>query len=354
LPFNNKKVNAVAPGALPQDERLFLLEQPDVRGLIASLMKNRTVFAPVKKGKEHVFAEVKDASLVDLGYQTTILPPKKVLQEPLEALFSFKDGAVSHEDEARPQVLFGVHSCDLHAIGILDTVFRRDYVDPYWVSKRDNTIIVALNCNTVGENCFCLSMGTGPWTKDPYDLCLTAIGDAYLVEVGSEKGEEILAGLRLKPAPKDMVEARPSVLEEIERHFKKHVNTHGLKEAMEKGFSHPVWDELREDCLGCGSCTMVCPTCFCYNVADKLDLDLKTGRREREWDSCMLLEYSEVALGANFRKDRDARIKQRMYHKLVYYEPQFGTLGCVGCGRCISSCVKKIDITDVAAKVRGE
>jgi len=336
----------VALGPPPQDERLCLLEQSDLRDLIASLMKTRSVMGPVSKGKDYVFAEIKD--------QTTILPPKKALNKPLEVLFSFKDGEISHEDDARPQVLFGVHACDLHAITILDTVFRRDFPDPYFISRKENTVIVALNCNKVGEDCFCLSMGTGPSVKDPSDLVLTPVGSGYLLEAGSQKGAKILADLRFEPASRDVLLDKSNVLEEARRHFKKHVDTQGIRAVMEQSFRHPVWDELMKDCLGCGSCTTVCPTCFCYNVVDRLDLSLKSGRREREWDSCMLLEYAEAALGANFRKDRDARIKQRMYHKLAYYEPQFGTLGCVGCGRCISTCLKKIDITDVAARLRGD
>lgn len=344
----------MALGAVSQDERLFLLEQPDLRDLISALMKTGRVFGPVRKGKDHVFAELTDPAEVDLAYQTTILPPKKFLHRPSEVLFSFKDGKIGQEGEPSPQVLFGVHACDLHAIGILDTVFRKDYVDPYFASKRDSTTIVALNCSTVGENCFCQSMNAGPWVRDSYDLCLTPMGDAYLLEVGSQKGSEVAAMLRPEPAPRSVREAKSEVLEEAKRHFVKRLNTDGLRKVMEDNFRHPEWDRLMNDCLGCGSCTMVCPTCFCYNVIDQLDLDLRTGRRERVWDSCMLLEYAEVALGANFRKDRDARVKQRMYHKLAYYEPQFGTMGCVGCGRCISSCVKKIDLTDVAARLRGE
>lgn len=352
--FTNKKVRLLALGAVSQEDRLFLLERADLREMVASLMKTARVFGPVAKGKDHVFAEIKDPAEVDLAYQTTILPPKKYLHKPSEVLFSFRDGTIGKDAEVSPQVLFGVHACDLRGIGILDTVFRKDFVDPYWAAKKDKTLVVALNCATIGENCFCQSMNSGPWVKDGYDLCLTPIGDGYLLEVGSAKGKEIADDLRLEPAPRSALQAKSEAALETARHFRKALNTEGLRRVMEDNFRNPYWETLMNDCLGCGSCTMVCPTCFCYNVVDKLELDLKTGRREREWDSCMMLEYAEVALGANFRKDRDARIKQRMYHKLVYYEPQFGTMGCVGCGRCISSCVKKIDLTEVAARLRGE
>lgn len=332
---------------------MYLLDQPDLRDLVRSLSETHLVVGPVRKGKDYAFSLVKEAADIDLSYQTTILPPKKVFHKPLEVLFSFQDGVITHGDVGRAQVLFGVHPCDLHAITILDTIFRRDFPDPYFIERKESTVIVALNCATVGEDCFCLSMGTGPWVKDPCDLLLTPVGDTYLLETMSPKGAEILSSQRLEPVSRDILRDKSKVVEEARRHFRKRVDTNGLRAIMEDNFRHPLWDELMKDCMGCGSCTMVCPTCFCYNVVDRLDLSLTSGRREREWDSCMLLEYSEAALGANFRKDRDARIKQRMYHKLVYYEPQFGTLGCVGCGRCISTCLKKIDITEVVARLRG-
>ncbi len=349
--------------ALPEAERLFVLTGSDMAQLLTSLISRYSVVAPVPKDpkrKDHVFKAIETPEEVDLRYQNTILPPKKALHLPFEVLFSFdKEGAITHAKDVGPQVLFGVHPCDLHAIAILDIVFKRDYVDPYYVNKRNDTTIVALNCQTVGENCFCLSLGTGPSVKDPCDATLTPLPpvlseDRYLLEIHTPKGFDLVQGMDLVPAEPDVLSEKSKVIEETKRHFKKRINTQDILEIMEDNFRNPIWEELMEDCLGCGSCTMVCPTCFCYNVADVVDLNLKSGRRQREWDSCMLLEYAEVAMGHNFRKDRDARIKQRMYHKLAYYQPQFGTLGCVGCGRCVTTCVKKIDITDVVARLRGE
>ncbi len=223
-----------------------------------------------------------------------------------------------------------MHPCDLYAISILDTVFRRAFPDPNFVGARNKAVIVALNRPTVGENCFCLSMGTGPSVKDAADLVLTRVKDGYLLETGSPKGVRVVSEMRLEPAPNSLLLEKSAALEETRRHVKKQMNRDDLRAVLEDNFRNPIWDELQKNCLGCGSCTMVCPTCFCYNVIDKLDLDLRSGRRQREWDSCMLLEYAEVALGANFRKDRDARVKQWMYHKLAYYEPQFGTVGVWG------------------------
>lgn len=348
--------------ALPEAQRQFVLTGGDMAQWIGSLMARASVIAPVPKDskrRHHVFKVIETPEEVDLTYESTILPPKKALHLPFETLFSFEDGAVTHADDPEPQILFAVHPCDLHAIAILDVVFKRDYVDPHYVAKRNNTAIVALNCQKAGDNCFCASLGTGPSVKDPCDATLTPLlpvlsHERYLLEIHTPKGFDLVQGTGFAPAESDALSEKSEVIENTKRHTKKRINTQDILEIMEDNFRNPIWEELMEDCLGCGSCTMVCPTCFCYSVGDVVDLNLKSGRRRREWDSCMLLEYAEVAMGHNFRKDRDARIKQRMYHKLAYYQPQFGTLGCVGCGRCVTACVKKIDITDVTARLRGE
>ncbi|QGP91075.1 Anaerobic sulfite reductase subunit A [Neomoorella glycerini] len=342
-----------AEWGIPQ---LYLLPAAKLNPFLEELKEYYTVIGPVARGKEFVFAPVAKPEELALSYQTTLLPPKKVLHLPFEVLFSFHEDQqiVETAPEQRPQVIFGIHPCDVRAILILDKAYTAEYPDPYYIAKRRHTLLVALNCAEPGENCFCQSLGTGPDLKEGYDLLLTDLGHGYLIEVGSPWGRELVQTMDLAPAPRVAMVEKQKVLENARRKFHKKLNTQGLPELLEENFRHPIWEELMHDCLACGSCTMVCPTCFCYNVVDKIDLNLKSGKRQREWDSCMLLEYAQVALGHNFRKDRDARVKQRIYHKLVYYEPQFSTLGCVGCGRCIKTCVKKIDITDVISRLRGE
>lgn len=333
------------------------VRKQDLPSVLAGLMDEYTVVAPVKKGKKsYSFEPVTKPETVCLDYNTTILPPKKALHRPFQTLFSFRDDQVVEESVGpeRMQILFGVHPCDVHAIEILDMAYTKEYPDPYYAAYRSSTLIVALNCTSVGENCFCRSMGTGPEAKSGYDLVFTDIGDSYLVEEGSAAGVDLLEKMDLEPSWRVKLVEKEHRLRTAERHFSKKLDTAGLNVLLEENFRHPIWSELKEQCLGCGSCTMVCPTCFCYNVVDQMDLDLKGGKRQREWDSCMLLEYSEVAMGHNFRRDLDARIKQRIYHKLAYYEPQFGTIGCVGCGRCIETCIKGLDITRVIAALRGE
>ncbi len=335
---------------------LALLPKEELEGFILRLKEGYEVFGPTRKGKGHVFGYINSAQHLDLDYQTTILPPKKLLHQPFETLFHFhtEEGVIPGERKLPRQVLFGLHPCDVHAVEILDTVYMQEYEDPFYKAKREKSLIVALNCTSVGEHCFCASMGTGPDLKNGYDLLLTDLGSEYLVEVGSEAGAELVTETGLSPAPRVKVVQKEKRLDWARRGFKKRLVTHDLERLLRENFCHPIWNRLRDQCLACGSCTMVCPTCFCYNVVDKIDLGFKTGKRQREWDSCMLLEYAQVALGHNFRKERDVRIKQRIYHKLLYYEPQFGTKGCVGCGRCIETCVKGIDLTGIIREIRGE
>lgn len=343
-------------GVRTQASSIALLPKDNLDYFVNKMTEEFVVFGPVQKKSEFVFEKIEDASQLALNYHTTILPPKKVLHQPFETLFSFKEDqeVIDEEQPEHKQILFGVHPCDVHAISILDQAYSHEYEDPYYMAKRKNTLIAALNCITPGESCFCSSLGTGPDLKEGFDLLLTDLGHSYLVEVGSEEGKRVVEIAELPSAPRVTLVEKEQRLNEARKKFQKRMLPQGLHDLLEENFRHPVWEELMEECLACGSCTMVCPTCFCYNVVDKIDLSLKSGKRQREWDSCMLLEYAQVALGHNFRKDRDARIKQRIYHKLVYYEPQFGTLGCVGCGRCIHTCVKKIDITEIIDRIRGE
>ncbi|MCW3490336.1 4Fe-4S dicluster domain-containing protein [Dethiobacter alkaliphilus] len=340
---------------------------------VDSMIKQFPVVAPVAKGKEFVFRNVASGGELAEEYQPTILPPKKILQQPVETIFSFEKQQVQEskgqctslqgekicftDDSADKgkKVLFGVRPCDVHSFFVLDEVFCGEMSDPIYCETRQNTLIVAENCVTPCRSGFCYYLQTGPGLSRGYDLLLTKLDDQYLIEVGSDDGAELLSDMgMLSEAPGYMLDEKEERLGTASRRLPKHILTRNLDELLEANTEHPVWEELRQRCLGCGTCTMVCPTCFCYNVYDKLDLNLSSGVRQREWDSCKLMEFSQVALGHNFRKDREARAQWRIYHKLLYQQQQFNKTGCVGCGRCIHSCVVDIDLTDVAATLGGE
>lgn len=336
--------------------RAALLNKKDLASLVSRLAGKCQVFGPTRKDGEIALSPVRNLEDLELDYVTTLLPPKKYFYAPFDTIFSFhREGGVIHEENLEERrVLFGLHPCDVNALLLLDRVFTGQYEDDRYKRKRENTLIVGLNCNKPGENCFCSSFGTGPDLRRGYDLLLTNLGDRYLLEAGSGAGEELLHELRLKKAEPQAFLAKENVVRLAKGAIKKKINTDNLPKILNQNFGHGKWAELKEECLACGACTIVCPTCYCFNVFDKLDLTLKHGERQIVWDSCVLLEFGEVAMGGNFRRTRAARIKQRIYHKLSYFETQYGTLGCVGCGRCVTACIKKIDPTAIVNAIRGD
>ncbi len=287
---------------------------------------------------------------------------KKFLFPPKLKLLSMKRNGKefeihSNNTQTEKYAFIGVRGCELNAIFIQDKVFKDgEYVDPYYKKIRGNILIIAVNCTEPGGTCFCVSMNTGPKVKKGYDLALTEIiGEKkhnFTVEAGSEKGEEILNKLSSKEASKEDVETVDKLMKSASRKMGRKMDTSGIKELLYENLEHPQWDDVAKRCLTCANCTMVCPTCFCSTVEDVTDLKGENAERWRRWDSCFSLDYSKVA-GGNFRTSPKARYRQWMTHKLGTWIDQFGTSGCVGCGRCITWCPVGIDITKEVQAIRN-
>lgn len=338
-------------------DRKAVLTASELGRLVDVLREQYDVYGPVPKNGKVVFGRVSDPSLLRLDYVTTILPPKKLFYPPVGTLFRFhREQGVIDEPAApeRPLALFGVHPCDVAALGLLDRVMDGgEFRDPEYREKRDRTLIVALNCSRPGKYCFCTSFGTGPAAESGYDLALTELDGRYLVEAGTERGKELVERLNLPAAGQADLEEKEARTRAAREAMRRQIRTENLPGTLDRQYDHPIWEQLKNSCLSCGSCTVVCPTCYCFNVWDRVNLDLATGERRISWDSCQLVDFSLVAMGHNFRGDRAARIKQRIYHKLDYWPRQYGAFGCVGCGRCASSCIKHIDIAEIAAQIGG-
>lgn len=341
-----------------------LMTRWDMEALVLALAKKYTVYGPVTKEGNTSFQEISTWEDLDLDYLTTILSPRKYLHKPFETLFSFTDGgktvtAGTRDSNEKMQILFGLHPCDVNAITLLDKVFTGKYEDPYYTGHRKNSLIVALTCNQAQDTCFCTSFATGPYLENGYDLLLTQLGERFLVEPGTPDGEDLIKHLDIgrtmnPPTLTEYAQLKAAKLEAVKNNIRKTVDTTNLSKLLEVNTDHPIWTRLKEECLACGACTISCPTCYCFNITDHLDLTLKNGERRRVWDSCMLLEFAEVALGANFRNDLAARIKQRIYHKLYSFHFQHDAWGCVGCGRCVKYCIKGIDPREIIEGLRGE
>ena len=249
----------------------------------------------------------------------------------------------------RPYAFIGVKACELSAMNIQDRVLLGDkYHDPIYAERRKEIFIAAKQCTKSGPTCFCASMGTGPQVKDGFDLALTEFAfdgqHRFVVEVGSERGEEVIAELHSVPASKEDLQKVAAGIATASNQERK-VDTAGLKELLYENFEHPRWSQVAERCLACGNCTMACPTCFCTTVEDSTDVSGQRAERWRRWDSCFSLNFSYIH-GGSIRTSPSARYRQWLTHKFAAWIDQFGTAGCVGCGRCIVWCPVGIDVTE--------
>jgi ferredoxin len=256
----------------------------------------------------------------------------------------------------RAYAFIGVRPCDLAAIGVLDTVLRAGtYPDETYTRRRDGVFVVAVECTEPGETCFCASMGTGPGASGGYDLVLTELVDEvdqrFVVRVGSEAGAQVLAELSVERVGSADVEAQQAVARAGESMSRR--MPADMRETLAGARESPHWDDVASRCLTCGNCTLVCPTCFCTTTEDVSDLTGENAERWRRWDSCFDLDFSYIH-GGSVRSSGASRYRQWMTHKLSAWHDQFGSSGCVGCGRCIVWCPVGIDITaEAAALSRG-
>jgi len=251
----------------------------------------------------------------------------------------------------------GVRACELAAIAVQDRVFLSGpYVDPFYQAVRERLFLVAVNCTQPGGTCFCTSMQTGPRATSGFDLALTEVIDRdrhyFVVTVGSEAGRAVLAELPHRTAHPDELAAAEALLEAAGQQMGRQLDTEGVQALLYENYEHPRWDEVAQRCLSCANCTMVCPTCFCHTVEDVTDLTGQTAERVRRWDSCFSVEFSYIH-GGSVRQSTRARYRQWLMHKLATWVDQFGVMGCVGCGRCITWCPVGIDLTEEVTAIRS-
>ncbi len=295
------------------------------------------------------------------GYVVGPQAPKGYLHPPEVVVWSgerTEDGFREHEPEAPLKYAFlGVKPCELAAVAIQDRVFMPDGPnDRIYSERRNGAFFVSVNCVEPGGTCFCASMGTGPKATKGFDISLTEVIDAdrhvFLAEAGSDAGGEILAAVGGSPADEALVAETNALLEAATDRMGRTLDTEGLPEWLMRSLESKEWDRIAGRCLTCANCTLVCPTCFCATVEDGTDLSGTQATRTRRWDSCFNEEFSYM-FGGPLRPSPDARYRQWMTHKLATWWDQFGTSGCVGCGRCITWCPVGIDITEEAAAIRA-
>jgi sulfhydrogenase subunit beta (sulfur reductase) len=277
---------------------------------------------------------------------------KRFLFPPRELLATIRrDGTVVADAiDEHPVALFGIHPCDLHAIGVQDRVLFD--LDAAYRTRRERALLVGLDCADPGDTCFCTSMGTGPGCTTAFDVALTEVEGGVVARIGTERGERLLGSVDAPPATAQQRRAADRAVEAAAREVRRTVDTADLPAILRRGLDSARWSAIAERCLACSNCTSVCPTCFCHDVVDGVSLSGDVATRSREWASCFGTDHSWTAAGP-VRPDRASRYRQWLTHKFGTWVEQFGTSGCVGCGRCITWCPAGIDVTEELAAIRA-
>jgi ferredoxin len=258
--------------------------------------------------------------------------------------------------EVPKYAFLGVRGCELHALGTHDTVLMDGtYVDTTYAARRAQVFLVAVNCAQAGGTCFCVSMQAGPHVPAGFDLVLTEVVDAtthhFVVEVGSERGAEVMRDVPQRRASEAEVQAAKAIVDHTAAHMGRTLDTADIKELLYQNLEHPRWDAVASRCLACANCTMVCPTCFCTTVNEVTDLTGAHAARWRTWDSCFTQDFTYIH-GGSVRSSTKSRYRHWLTHKLATWIDQFGSSGCVGCGRCITWCPVGIDLTEEVQALR--
>lgn len=328
-----------------------IILKSDFQDFINNLIKDDSynVIGVKSRGNKFAFSPLQKAEELRLDYDVTLLPPKKYFFPQRETLFTYDlAGGFSTKkpEDAKAMVIIGVHPYDIIALLHMDEIFRETKSDPYYFKKRDSSIIIGVNIQKLSKWNFSSYMGSS--TVDyGFDLMLTDLGNRYIINVGSPKGEELLSkyAKNLTTAlARDIQIAGQKKLEIMNLSqqifdFSPELIPELLKVSYGKsGF----WEKHSEKCLACGSCVLVCPTCYCFDIKDNPDLTLETGERIRTWDGCLLEDFAKIASGENFRATRPTRYRHRYFKKGKYLYDRFGFVSCVGCGRCSSNCLPNI------------
>ena len=334
-----------------------IIQKEDLPDFLKSLKKTYEIFAPVKENGFHSFKALKGDENIDLNFTNTRLSPKSLAFPQSERMFEFNldeksaDGNIVKEapKDYPPTVIFGIRPCDAKALRVMNVNFDNpEFRDPWWVKRLESMTLIGLGCNEPLSTCFCTSLGSEPFNEEGLDVLLFDLGENFLARTLTPKGEKLLDEAGVNKDADSTIKKRANALkEESEKKISSSVPTDKLKKKKVNDlFNAPFWDDVAFACINCGTCTFLCPTCWCFDIQD--EITKKQGDRIRNWDSCMFPLFTLHASGHNPRSEKVQRVRQRFMHKLKYYGDKYNNgIACVGCGRCVKYCPVNIDIRDV-------
>jgi len=340
------------------------IAKKDIGNLLQQWSKDYTIFVPANVGGTAQMglwdgSDINPSTSLRAGldwYRNTVKPPKANFLPSVEEMFRFQKGKEGHTIELPPeegrQLIFGIRPCDARSLTILDSIFTDTYKDPYYLPKRNNAVLVGLVCLKPYDSCFCTSLGIGPGESDDVDLLLTDIGDEFLIEAISDKGErlmELTAGV--EDATEDDITRAKEAKEKAYGKVTRKIDTQARQKLLSSFEDEHYWEKVAAKCISCGICTFLCPTCYCFDISD--ELVKKQGARFRCWDSCSFPLYTKMPM-ENPREEKWQRVRQKVCHKFEFHPMSFDVIACTGCGRCIRLCPVNWDITLTLSKLAVE
>ena len=353
-----------------ESSKLKIIKKRDVLKFLDSIKKEYDIFVPMEKNSGIRFSRFNPEKDIPWNYRNAKISPKEIFFPKTETLFSFEAGTSIISDggktftsvnepkdsfpETKDYLIFGIRPCDAQAYSLLDKLFGGDdFQDPYYLEKRKKTTIISLACNKPQTTCFCTSLKGRPDNEEGADIILFDLDEDILAKPITKKGEKFIENLNswFKEAKKSDIEKKNKLMDLSLKKIRSGVDLQHIKEKLDKTFDISLWNEIHQKCLGCGICTYLCPTCYCFNITDEMDheagvLAISRGKRIRCWDSCMFPLFTLHASGHNPRPTYKERMRQRIMHKFNYCPENFEEIFCIGCGRCIRNCPVNIDLRE--------
>ncbi len=336
---------------------LYRVTKTNFLTLLGNIAADRDLFAPVESHGEISYQkwEELEGSTVHFPKNRITTPSKVFFFPPKEEVADFPDDTT--QPQRKKQAIFGLKSCDLNALRVLDNVFLgEDIIDPYYALRRHDTLLISSDCYETSENCFCNKVGGAPYPEEGFDLNVTRLPgfDDLLVEFNSNslRGKEIYKKNSdlFSQASEELLEERASFRRSQKEELEENNSDFQVPENVgEVPSDDPMWRDFAEDCVECGACNLSCPTCHCFQLYEKREES--TVKRRKVWDSCNFKGYSRVAGGANPLESLESRVRNRFYDKFSRIPENHDIYGCTGCGRCIDGCMGDIDMRDVLREV---